>query len=46
MSKYKSELQKKPMPRTLENIKNLAKLRGSEINKKFAESFILYREIE
>ena len=46
MSKYKSELQPKPMPRNLENIKNLAKLRGSEINKEFAEAFFLYREIE
>ena len=46
MSKYKTELQPKPMPRSLENIKNLAKLRGSEINKEFAEAFFLYREIE
>jgi LmbE family N-acetylglucosaminyl deacetylase len=46
MSKYKSEIQKSPMPRSLDNIKTLAKLRGSEINKNFAEAFSLYREIE
>ena len=46
MSKYKTELQKNPMPRSLDNIKTLAKLRGSEINREYAESFFIYREVE
>jgi len=46
MSKYKTELQISPMPRSLDNIKTLAKLRGSEINKRYAESFFIHREIE
>jgi len=45
MKEYKTELQKKPMPRSIEIIKTLAKLRGSEINVNFAESFYLFREI-
>lgn len=46
MSKYKSEIQKSPLPRSLETIKSLAKLRGSEVGKYYAEAFILFREIE
>ena len=45
MSKYKSEIQKSPQPRSLETIKSLAKLRGSEVGKYYAEAFILQREI-
>ncbi len=45
MSKYKSEIQKSPQPRSLETIKSLAKLRGSEVGKYYAEAFILHREI-
>ena len=46
MKKYKSEIQKSPLPRSISTIESLAKLRGSEINRKFAEAFFLYREIK
>jgi len=38
---YKSEIKKHPFPRSLEEIKALAVLRGSESGYKYAESFKL-----
>lgn len=45
MQAYKSELKKSPHPRSLEIIEALAKKRGSEAGLKFAEAFLLVREI-
>lgn len=45
MEAYKSELKSLPHPRSLEIIKALAKKRGSEAGLKFAEAFMLIREI-
>ena len=45
MRSYKSELKEYPHPRSLENIEILAKKRGSEVTIKFAEAFMLIREI-
>ena len=45
MKMYKTEIQKNPLPRSVKTIESLARLRGSEINKKFAEAFFLYRKI-
>tara|TARA_Y100001958_G_C20951132_1_gene353699 strand:- start:16 stop:687 length:672 start_codon:yes stop_codon:yes gene_type:complete len=45
MKRYKSEIQKYPLPRSIRTIEALAKLRGSEINRKYAEAFYIYREI-
>lgn len=42
---YESELKRYPHPRSLEIVEALAKKRGSEAGVKFAESFILIREI-
>ena len=46
MKEYKTEIQQNPLPRSIETIKSLAKLRGSEIGMNYAEAFILFREIE
>ena len=46
MKMYKSEIQKAPQPRSVKAIESLAKLRGSEINKKYAEAFFLHRKID
>jgi len=45
MKAYESELKQYPQPRSLEIIEALAKKRGSEVGVKFAEAFILIREI-
>lgn len=45
MEAYKSEVRKFPHPRSLEMIEILAKKRGSESGFKFAEAFMLIREI-
>jgi len=45
MNAYKSEIKQPPHPRSAEIIEALAKKRGSEINVKFAEAFMLIREI-
>lgn len=42
---YSQELRKWPHPRSLEGVTNLAKVRGSACGLKFAESFIMLREI-
>lgn len=46
MSCYKSELKDYPHPRSPEGIKILAQKRGMEVGKKYAEAFILVREIK
>ncbi len=45
MKLYKSELRKYPHPRSLKIIEALARKRGSEAGLKFAEAFMLIREI-
>lgn len=45
MKAYRSELKEFPHPRSLEAIETLAKKRGSEAGLKFAEAFMLIREI-
>lgn len=45
MKCYKSQLHEFPHPRSLEAIEALAKVRGSTIGEKYAESFISVREI-
>ncbi len=42
---YKKELKKWPHSRSLKSIANLAKYRGSEIGVKYAEAFVLIREL-
>ncbi|EKD27333.1 MAG: LmbE family protein [uncultured bacterium] len=42
---YKSEIKPHPFPRSLENVESLAKLRGSSIGVKYAESFMLLKDI-
>jgi hypothetical protein len=46
IKKFKSEIQKHPFPRSIKNIKALATLRGATSNCKYAESFILVKEIQ
>lgn len=45
MRAYKSELQNDPHPRSIRNILNLARVRGSEVGVGSAEAFILVRNI-
>lgn len=45
MKIYESELQSPPFPRSLENIRALARFRGSTISAHYAESFMLCREV-
>ena len=42
---YKHEIKKWPHTRSIKSIKNLAMYRGSQIGKKYAEAFILVREL-
>ena len=46
MSIYKSELGKHPFPRSLQNIKSLAILRGASVGVKFSEAFQLIKFID
>ena len=46
MKVYKSELRKFPFPRSIETIKALAKIRGSEIGAKAAEAFEVMKIIK
>jgi len=43
---YDSEMRDYPHPRSLKNVENLAKLRGSSVGFKTAEAFILLRELK
>jgi LmbE family N-acetylglucosaminyl deacetylase len=45
MSKYTSEIQPYPLPRSLESIKALGRVRGATIGVEYAEAFMLVREI-
>jgi len=45
MKVYKSEIQEVPLPRSLENIKALARYRGATCCLDYAEAFMLLREI-
>jgi len=45
MKIYVSEIMKSPLPRSLESIESLAKYRGSCIGKRYAEAFMLLKEI-
>lgn len=45
MSKYKSELREYPHPRSLEHIKELAKVNGNKVGLNYSENFILVRSI-
>lgn len=45
MKLYESEVDKRPAPRSLENIEALATFRGSTANCQYAESFMLLKEI-
>lgn len=44
MNIYESEVQNPPLPRSLENIKALARYRGSSCGTHYAEAFMLVRE--
>ncbi|QAA31667.1 PIG-L deacetylase family protein [Clostridium manihotivorum] len=44
MSIFKSEVQKPPLPRSLDNIKALARYRGASCGVEYAEAFMLVRE--
>jgi len=46
MNIYKSEIKKHPFPRSERNMKALASLRGSTSGCKYAESFVLLKEIK
>lgn len=43
---YKEEIKKWPHPRSIKSIKNLAMYRGSQIGTKYAEAFLLIRELQ
>lgn len=45
MSIYKSEIMEYPLPRSLDSIKVLARVRGSQMGVEYAEAFMLVREI-
>lgn len=45
MREYKEQIMEYPSPRSVEGIKSLAMTRGMTVNKKYAESFMLIREI-
>ena len=45
MKIYKSEVQHTPFPRSLENIRALARYRGSTVSVDYAESFMVLRDI-
>jgi len=44
MKIYKSEVQEAPLPRSLDNIKALARFRGASCGVQYAEAFMLVRE--
>ncbi|MHC1682817.1 MAG: PIG-L deacetylase family protein [Clostridiaceae bacterium] len=45
MKIYKSEIQKPPLPRSLDNIKSIARYRGASSGCNYAEAFMLIREV-
>lgn len=46
MEEYKEQIMEYPSPRSVEGIKALAMNRGATVNRKYAESFMLIREIK
>ena len=42
---YKNEIRKAPHARSIKGVENLAKYRGSQCGKKFAEAFELLRDV-
>ena len=45
MKIYESELQESPLPRSIDNIRALARFRGATVSVQYAEAFMLLREI-
>ncbi|QEK11317.1 PIG-L family deacetylase [Crassaminicella thermophila] len=45
MKIYESEIQESPLPRSIENIKALARFRGSTVGVHYAEAFMLIRDV-
>ena len=45
MKCYKTELRTFPHPRSVKGIEILAQKRGSEVSLKFAEAFMLFRDV-
>lgn len=45
MAEYKSELREYPHPRSLQHIKELAKVNGTKVGLEFSENFMLIRKI-
>jgi len=45
MKKYESELQESPLPRSIDNIRALARFRGATVSVQYAEAFMLLREL-
>lgn len=45
MKKYESELQENPLPRSIDNIRALARFRGATVSVQYAEAFMLLREL-
>lgn len=45
MQIYESEIQKPPLPRSLDNIRALARFRGASVAVQYAEAFMLVREL-
>ncbi len=45
MGKYESEIQDPPLPRSIENIRALARFRGATVSVQYAEAFMLLREV-
>ena len=46
MKIYDTEIEKVPFPRSLENIKALAAVRGGSCQRRYAEAFCIVRQIE
>jgi N-acetylglucosamine malate deacetylase 1 len=45
MKRYESELQEPPLPRSIDNIRALARFRGATVSVQYAEAFMLIREL-
>ena len=45
MKRYESELQEPPLPRSIDNIRALARFRGATVSVHYAEAFMLLREL-
>ena len=45
MKKYESEVQESPLPRSIDNLRALARFRGATVSVQYAEAFMLLREI-